>query len=137
MNVTLLDKIATTSRGTEVYRVKNAENVVFIAKSVPTKKDAEKEYRLQKKAASENFSPEVYGILDLEGKYFVVMDEVHPVDRPKKLTAKRKEELISRLYAKTGILQRDDSSKNFLFGTTRLDSIPREYMIDFGIVDEA
>lgn len=136
MRIKFLTDIASTSRGTVVYRVEDIDTkIIYVAKSVKSERQAEQEFNLQQRAFAAGFSPQPYAIGNQDDQYFIIMDEVIPMKRPSKLTDKQKQTLILNLYKATHILQRDDSDRNFLYGVTRIDDSPKDYMIDFGIVD--
>lgn len=128
--------LATTQRGTQIRRVTiKSTGKTFIAKSFPSKEQADKEFALQKRAADAGFAPKVFGVTTIHGEHNVMMEEVQPVKRPTKLTITQMEKLVVNLFNKTGILQRDVTANNFLFGITESNPTPKDYMIDFGIVE--
>jgi hypothetical protein len=120
--------LVVTKRGTTIYDL--GDNV---AKSFSSEEALKKEARQQATVASAGFAPKVIGESTIDGKPCLIMEKVHVV---KKVTPPQKEKFIQRVAEVTGIVQRDETGDNVMFGTTASNPVAQLYLIDYGITDE-
>jgi len=120
--------LVTTKRGTIIYDLGD-----YVAKSFPSVEALKKEATQQAKVAAAGYAPQLIHEETIDGSPCLVMEKVTAL---KKVTPSQKEKFIQRVAGATGIVQRDETGDNVMFGTTVHNPVPQLYLIDYGITDE-